>query len=65
MFVAGGLYCKRPLGAELRVVFPTPVGRKRPLTNAGEITLAQWLPIGVVSSREPPYLASLASLAEK
>ena len=65
MFVAGGLNCKRSLAAELRVVFLTPVDRKRPLINAEEITPAQWLHIGVFSSRKPPYLASLASFAEK
>ena len=34
MFVAGRLNCKRSLAAELRVVFPAPVGRKRPLTSS-------------------------------
>jgi len=36
----------------------------RAVDPVGEITLAQWLQIGVVSSKEPPYLASLASFAE-
>ena len=68
---------KRPLTSHSSLLWEVPWGRivcdiKARLfcTNgftrqpAGEITPAQWMPIAVVSSREPPYLASFASFAD-